>query len=1192
MKKLIVICIVSLTALAGWAQNLLQPDKLTTVGQVTEQTIALDAGLYELAAIMAGRGRAILRIGDFERSVPISAEGGTYGLLAKWPGGNARCAIEVNGSVKVSDISLLPASDRQQQDWDRQEADFAQFGFIAFNAQRPLPGAETASETIPPARDLEAMTDRVVFRDARLDAAVQVKNVDRLVDWLGAQGFEVLDADRLRFWMLTKVQEGAYGSVLVLPTGIMPWSIIREAGKNGLWYRFMTAGGRIVWTGGPAFYTVQSARLEIPTHETAPLAEMGLPWGWASPGWGRHEPVTLTEQAKAWGIEVVASSICGTPNEYVTLPLSQFTMRDSGKLASASYFLNLNPAMPWSGVIAYQHSLDYNNDACMRDVWRLSHYVGTPVDTIPPMPPRLLPPPKPAFDIVLSASDIEGRTRFARGEPFSISLLPNTAGPFDAARIQLADANRIVKTIELRTIDQAIGSQLQTMIETQPFAFGDYSLSVEIARDGKPLARRQMDIGIHQPRRDPFAWEIWAAYTDNEHRNILLRQDLAEAGMSTYHVANPLQLDEALRGNSRMSHRAHADGLRKGENHETAPDKFIRQPDGTFRKWGTNPRFGISHPDSRAVGRQQMMEHMHGVAGHPAYSGYVLTNDDFSSLHYGIDYSKHNLDAFRSWTGQNPALERPEREPGIVPDNDPWLLWCLYTLEHVSGGWNKMQTLAVTAVDPDTRIGPIPGGMQIPVLHMWPAGQYPPLNFGDKGHNLIAFYYYNSYWQPLTTNTCWIECARMGNRDLPVWVMPDVMRPLTTYFRSNLYHLLAGGAEGLSYFIYSQRSPEAWAEVKHQWPIIERIGPVQAALEPKGRRVALMHSVTTDIFDQGNWLMLPYAYANLLQAHYQVDIIAEEEVRDGICASYDAVLLYRTRYLRQSVFDALAKHAADGGLILVDRTVPLDIPGAVRLDIDLAMGDQETLGIPPEGAHAARPGPGDYAIPERVAAIQSALSRHVAPAFQAADTNLIAHPFEIDGVSYMWFVNALDHDQYTMGQKAVSSRSPDLLADLSAWDKEIFQREPTFDTSVTFETLPGVPYDLITGRRLSDATPGEKAELALSMERFGGMLVAFYPQPIETMTLDVPKQATSLQALRAIVRVGSATEPIPGMVPVRLTLVSPSRQLSPLSGVLGTAEGEAIFEWTPAVNDERGPWTLTATELASGREVVQTIELK
>ena len=89
---------------------------------------------------------------------------------------------------------------------------------------------------------------------------------------------------------------------------------------------------------------------------------------------------------------------------------------------------------------------------------------------------------------------------------------------------------------------------------------------------------------------------------------------------------------------------------------------------------------------------------------------------------------------------------------------------------------------------------------------MYPAGQYRRINFGDRGHNLLCCYYYTSYWQPLPTNTGWLECGRMGNRDLPTWLMPDLMRPLVSYTRNNLFHLLAGGVRGLSGVAGGQRS--------------------------------------------------------------------------------------------------------------------------------------------------------------------------------------------------------------------------------------------------------------------------------------------------------------------------------------------------------------------------------------------------
>ena len=58
----------------------------------------------------------------------------------------------------------------------------------------------------------------------------------------------------------------------------------------------------------------------------------------------------------------------------------------------------------------------------------------------------------------------------------------------------------------------------------------------------------------------------------------------------------------------------------------------------------------------------------------------------------------------------------------------------------------------------------------------------------------------------------------------------------------------AGGVRGLSYFTHDSRTREAWAEMQRVTPMIWRIAPVQARIQPAGRRVALLHSVTSDIF--------------------------------------------------------------------------------------------------------------------------------------------------------------------------------------------------------------------------------------------------------------------------------------------------------------------------------------------------------
>lgn len=148
---------------------------------VNEQTLSLEGGLYELTAHVTGGGRVTLRIGKFERSAPLSATGASMGCWQTGQGAR-RCAVEGEGDGQIKDLAVQKATPEHQQDWNRQEEEYNRFGFMVFSAQRPLPKGQSASQAV--GRELEHMTDRVVFFDPRLDTATQVKNVARLVDWL------------------------------------------------------------------------------------------------------------------------------------------------------------------------------------------------------------------------------------------------------------------------------------------------------------------------------------------------------------------------------------------------------------------------------------------------------------------------------------------------------------------------------------------------------------------------------------------------------------------------------------------------------------------------------------------------------------------------------------------------------------------------------------------------------------------------------------------------------------------------------------------------------------------------------------------------------------------------------------------------------------------------------------------------
>ena len=111
------------------------------------------------------------------------------------------------------------------------------------------------------------------------------------------------------------------------------------------------------------------------------------------------------------------------------------------------------------------------------------------------------------------------------------------------------------------------------------------------------------------------------------------------------------------------------------------------------------------------------------------------------------------------------------------------------------------------------------------------------------------------------------------------------------------------------------------------------------------------------------------------------------------------------------------------------------------------------------------------------------------------------------------------------------------------------------------------------------------------MERFGGSLVAFYPEAIQGVSLNAPVRAIPMHEITVTVHVLGTNGPVPGAAPVEITLTDPTGRPSPLSGVRATDSGMIAFRWMPGINDAPGPWSVKATDLAGGRSADASILL-
>ncbi len=1171
------------------------------------QAVQLAAGLYEITVQAKGQGELALKASDAgARYQSLGKDWATFGYLFETVGGMVTLTVDVSGDGTVTTASLLPATGEQKAAWAKAQESLAQVGWIAVSPQRPAPGVaplEFTGELKP----LEAMSKFAVLDEPRMSTA-WAANVDRAVQWLGDNGFERLDGEKLPVWMQERIdKKDAYGSVVVIPRGKSPLGMFGGPVNNPLWLAYLKAGGRIVHAGDIALNYAESPTVEpvsIDLWPRGPGALLGMAWGWSSPYWGQGSlPTTVTEAGKAWGFENFDGPITGFAVEVVSIPFNVYTVPATGRQGTGMWMRNVAPDMPWSGLIKMLQRFDGNNDSHLRDLWRASHYVGKPITSFPEMPPR----PEavaPKLTISTLVSGMKDRREWVRGEEVAITVTPAPGLQIGAVRLDLRNETDTVIREQVSLESPAPGQPAVAsfLIDTAPYTYGDYELALT-GMDGDDEVTEVVEkVGIRYIPPEYFNWQAWIFASDNPIRTNLEFADVAAHHMEAYTGASAACVDACVRNGIGFSVRAMPSFLPPGKNVTWEANPEYYRLDNEGKPMGNpytagRPALGISHPDIVAEARRSTYEELRPVAQVPAFRPYVLCNDDFS-IYYGWDYSQHVLDRFKADTG----MEAPRKmvKPaafGPVPADDPWSTWFRWTLINVNGAYNKAQTEGAVQAGANIRIGPIPGGMQIPLVQLWEPSQYPVYNFGKYGFNLLCSYYYNTYWQPVMTITWWMEIGRMGNRDLPEWCLPDLFMT-AGYSRNSLFQYLAGGVKGLAYFTYGDRNDNTWPEFGKLGAMLRRIGPVQAALTPAQRDIGFLNSFTSNCFDPGHTLIQVYGYHNLVQGHFDVEPVAEEEIAAGRAAQYKAVLLYNVQYLSQAAYDALVTYAAKGGLVLLDTTIPFDIPGAKRLNVDIGMATEHTLPMPPEGAHVSTPGLRDYGRAERITVIQKALAQYVKPRFDSPDIKVAAWRLEAGGVPHTYFVNVHDGDEYMwlrerMGAGHPGSGTPEKKQEVREWEKAETAKGP-YRATVAMAPEGGgarVPYDLVAMKpvpykKLADG----RYELSLSMERFGGMLVAWLPEAVQRVALNAPATAQAGRLWRATATIMGG-KPAPGVLAVEFTLTAPDGKVSPVSGVRQAQAGVARFEWTPAENDTRGVWTLEAKELVTGKTAKGTVRM-
>lgn len=1007
-----------------------------------------------------------------------------------------------------------------------------------------------------------AIREVVLMFDAEYDFN-WVADEDRLREFFSARGVPVLSVCNATKWLDAKIAGTADGTALVMGNGVVPDTWLSKPWGDSRIVRYLRGGGRIVWAGDIIFAKGQG--------ETGGMFGIGGTFGKdafrlggflgmridRATMYGKYEkPIEQTAKSKAWGLEKRYGLVRPVLNDGI---LDPFVQAKDGSFADSGQIC-LKRENPLSGIVYLSAAVSGTDAAMLRDMWRCAWWSGTTVAV-------------PVLDAVSCASsaspaltfgDDDLRSVFLRGEQVRVGVKANGA-KMGEVKLALVDE----KGETLRKWSGGItGDGPFASFDLRGLRRGVYVAVLDIAGI---TVRRELRVAPPVDKKG-LSVSIWANFPKPVSRmRRQFKDDILDYGIEPLPNETSLAAayDWALWCGVPFVARRMPDSMRAW-----APegyDNWMRRSDGSIRPIiaeGNRPAsLGYDNPWRRQLQADLFRDMGRFDAAFPAYRGVTFTADDYSQW-FGVSWNRFAVEGFRNRYGidlpkgrktdaRGSSLDGPAE--GVVSDDDPAVLGHRWFAETHADAAKRMSDALKEATGGVGRAAPIPGGMSLP-MNMWSA-MNPSVGFGPGGWSQASFYYYNAYWQPFTANTFWTIAARMGDRRRSVWVMPDCYVGFSeSYYAQNLWHLLAGGTQGLGYFNLSQRTEASKKTLRMAGGIAKRLGVFLNALEPVRASSVLVMPYENMISVPERWHRSVIVWSNLALGGIDVDPVAADEDWEDAQTAF----LFNVRTLTKSSKDRLVRFQRRGGTIIVDeataRVLPLD--GIKIVSSDIALCDN--VDFDSERTRAA------------VAALGGSDLRPV-----ASMTHGVFARRYVDGLGnrVCWFVDTVGGDLW---REFHSSTRGGGKGDKTIDDRGGYGKSFTAEVAVN-ERVGPVAWDVF-GRK---ALAFSNGRLSFGMRRWGARLVAFLPEAPVAFKVSAPTRAHPGVLFKVTVETSGKC-----VVPFTVSAVDPSGRASEeyRGRILSDGKGSVSMPIEFAVNDMRGKWTFNVRNEFTGESLaVETV---
>lgn len=780
------------------------------------------------------------------------------------------------------------------------------------------------------------------------------------------------------------------------------------------------------------------------------------------------------------------------------------------------------------------------------------------------------------------------RTAFVRSERIYLAF-PDSARTQTLTRlngrvrVRDADGTVIRETPFSLIRPDRDGAPHQMILDSTAWRVGEYTAEIGMDSEPDPFQTNLVFWICPEPDRRGF---VFGMLDEQIRRGPVLRDHLNELrslGFSAvmHYQPTPELMEMGLRHGMNGMGLLHGQAGDGGFREDRAATFRLNARGVPFESDPQKPgsgRWGIAHPGWQVAVARQMEVQTRKWAAYPGFWPMIHTSDDFYRW-TGLDYHPSNVATFAARYGIDPprppealATDYPlhvARPTGIIPDNDPWVLWQSFNAREVLGHYNGLLAEAVRkATRGSGRIGPVCGGGPwtlgtIPLVDL-PSGQWPPYNFGPGGFSLISYYNYNCYWFPAMAQVWWAELARMGNRTTPVWVMPDTMDLRRTYHLQNLHLFLAGGVDGLIYFIYEWASPGWRAAIQQVGPEIAAVKDLLGELKPVPRRWGLLMPFETACFRASHPADAAYAFANLAMAHADVEPVWPEEI-PARGRDYRGVLLYDVDWLTEANAARLREYQRKGGRVMADADSDVDWPGLERLDFALARPIRDG-------------GYGDTQLIARIRAVTDALEP---PWAQSDDPHVLLRHMRLDGVDYLWVVHLMNQAEdrahlHTTPGREFKVPALDAYAD---YDRRRYAAQCSVPTG-SFQMVADV-----LGRHppVEIRDMGQRRELRLALPGWQGRLLAFYPSRPDEVRIELATPVRRGKTQDCRIEIRAQGRPVTMSLPLTIEFLDPDGKIHPeFSRTVLARQGRVRFFVNWARNERPGEWILIVREATTG----------